>query len=149
MREIVKSILITLSVSAAIGGSVAYMFDLSILKCILGVTILQILFFMVYNNVSQKIVQVKTEQEITSQIELMSKQSVELACAYCGEVNTVPIELSRDNKFECEECGKTNAVYVSLTTAQKTDIPDTDRMKVTTLIEEEIKAKQQFLDGQA
>jgi transposase-like protein len=103
----------------------------------------------VYNNVSQKILQIKTEQEITTQIDLMSKQTVELKCAYCGHVNAIPIELSIDNKFECEECGKTNAVYVAITTAQKTEIPDSiDRTKVTTLIQQELEAKREFLNGQ-
>ena len=136
-------------VSVVIGGSVSYIFDIDLGKCVVSITILQVIFFMIYNNVSQKILQVNTEREITSQIELMSKQTVELTCAYCGAVNIVPIELSRDNAFECESCGKTNAVYINLTTAQKTDIPDKDRMKVTTLIEEEIKAKQQFLDEES
>ena len=149
MREIIKSLAITISVSTVLGWCVSYMFDLNILKCIVGITIIQVVFFMLYNNATQKILQIRTEQEITSQIELMSKQTADLSCAYCGTVNSVPIEISRDNKFECEECTKTNAVYISLTTAQKTEIPDPDRMKVTTLIEEEIRAKKDFLDGQA
>lgn len=148
MREIIKSILITLGVSIVLGGSISYMFDTEIVKTIVGITMLQVIFFMVYNNVSQKILQIKTEQEITTQIDLMSKQTVELKCAYCGHVNTIPIELSRDNKFECEECGKMNAVYVAITTAQKTEIPDVDRTRVTTLIQQELKAKKEFLDGQ-
>lgn len=149
MREIIKSILITLGVSVVLGGSVSYMFDVDIVKTIVGTTMIQVIFFMLYNNISQKILQIKTEQEITNQINLMSKQTVDLKCAYCGHVNTIPIELSRDNKFECEECGKTNAVYVALTTAQKTEIPDNvDRTKVNTLIQQELEAKRQFLDGQ-
>jgi hypothetical protein len=149
VREIIKSILITLGVSIVLGGSVSYMFDTEIVKTIVGITMIQVIFFMVYNNVSQKILQIKTEQEITTQIDLMSKQTVELKCAYCGHVNAIPIELSIDNKFECEECGKTNAVYVAITTAQKTEIPDSiDRTKVTTLIQQELEAKREFLNGQ-
>lgn len=149
MREIIKSILITLGVSIVLGGSISYMFDIEIVKTIVGTTIVQVIFFMLYNNVSQKILQIKTEQEITNQIDLMSKQTVELKCAYCGHINTIPIELSRDNKFECEECEKTNAVYVAITTAQKTEIPDSvDRTKVTTLIQQELEAKREFLNGQ-
>ena len=149
MREIIKSILITLGVSIVLGGSISYMFDIEIVKTIVGTTIVQVIFFMLYNNISQKILQIKTEQEITNQIDLMSKQTVELKCAYCGHINTIPIELSRDNKFECEECEKTNAVYVAITTAQKTEIPDSvDRTKVTTLIQQELEAKREFLNGQ-
>ena len=149
MREIIKSILITLGVSIVLGGSVSYMFDVDIMKTIVGTTMIQVIFFMLYNNISQKVLQVKTEQEITNQINLMSKQTVDLKCAYCNHVNSIPIELSRDNKFECEECGKTNAVYVAITTAQKTEIPDSvDRTKVNTLIQQELEAKRQFLDGQ-
>lgn len=141
--------MITLGVSIVLGGSISYMFDTEIVKTLVGITLMQVIFFMVYNNISQKILQIKTEQEITNQIDMISKQTVELKCAYCGHINTLPIELSRDNKFECDECGKTNAVYVAITTAQKTEIPDVDRTKVTTLIQQELKAKKDFLDGQA
>ena len=64
------------------------------------------------------------EQEQTRQAEYFSKQGVDVNCAYCSNVNFIPVSMSDTNEFVCDSCGKPNSVYVDITVAQKTDIID-------------------------
>ena len=146
MKDVIKSILLTAVVATFIGAGIHIVFECSIVKSIVVCVFIQIIFFMVYNNIMVRMNNIAIEKETTKQISLLSRQDAELQCAHCNTVNSVPIEIANDNVFECAECGEGNAVYISITTAQKANILDVDRLQVSTLIEEELKAKNNFLD---
>lgn len=148
MNIVLRSLIITLVVSVLFGAGFSVVFETTLLKPIVACFMIQILFFMLYNNIVSRMTDVAMEKELTAQVEQIANQSVDLSCAYCNTVNNTPIKVNIDNMFNCDECGELNAVYISLTTAQKTKPLDVDRLRVSTLIEEEMKVKKRFLDGQ-
>ena len=108
-------------------------------KSLVVITATQFIFFAIYNNVKNYFSDIAAEKEVTVRIKEFNKQAVEAPCAYCSEVNFIPIRLDVDNNFECKSCGKTSAVYVSLTTAQKTHMVDTSRLNVSSMIEDKLR----------
>lgn len=147
MKDIIKSLLITVAVGAVVGFAVSYMLDWSLSRTIVGVILAQFIFFMIYNNVMSRRAEELAEREITLRIQEYSKQGADLECAYCRASNYVPIRMDTDNTFTCDQCGKPNAVYINLTTAQKTQPIDMLPLTVNTLISEELEAKESIANG--
>lgn len=73
-------------------------------------------------------------QEETKRLDMYSMQGTDVQCAYCRQINFIPIRFDEDNNFECESCGKKNSVYVDVTTTQKTDIPQSPGMSIDPII---------------
>tara|TARA_R110002167_G_scaffold180157_2_gene380376 strand:+ start:502 stop:789 length:288 start_codon:yes stop_codon:yes gene_type:complete len=71
---------------------------------------------------------------IEQQVELMAQiepEIVEAPCAYCGEVNLIPVSPTLDNDFSCMHCNEYNSVYVNITVAQKSVPFDSQPFEVT------------------
>lgn len=43
-------------------------------------------------------------------LEELSKFTIKLSCAYCEQINGVPIVLNQRNTFKCESCNQVNGV---------------------------------------
>jgi transposase-like protein len=67
-----------------------------------------------------------------------SESIISVTCAYCGTSNYIPVRFDEDNSYECEGCGKTNSVYIKITTAQVTDIIDSENLSVSTYIKDKM-----------
>ncbi len=147
MKEIFKSLIITVIFGLVVGFAVSYTFDLDLLRTIVGTILAQFIFFMLYNNWMKRRAENLLEVELTTRIQEYTKQGVDLECAYCKAPNYVPIRMDEDNDFVCEECNKTNAVYISLTTAQKTQPINMLPLSVNTLIADELEAKESIVNG--
>jgi hypothetical protein len=137
----------TVGIAVMLGGSISYMFDISLTKCILGGVILQFIFFAIYNNIMQYFTNRSIDRETSIRITELGKQAAEVQCAHCSEINYVPIRISADNSFDCTECSRSNAIYLSVTTAQKTTPLDVSQFTVNTLIEEKLAATRSLSDG--
>jgi len=119
VREIIRSLAITASVSTAVGLFLSE-FNISFLKSFLFATIVQFIGWYAFTYYNQVKVMTKN-QEINTQIaQEMAKQTAELPCAMCGEGNSVVIRLDDDNDFMCIACNKPNAVYIDIETVSKT-----------------------------
>ena len=126
-------------VSTLVGSISWYIFGYDFVRSIIITTLLQFVFFAIYNNIKLFIAERATERELTLRITEFNKQSVDAPCAYCGVTNSAPIRMDSDNNFTCDNCGKTSAIYISMTTAQKTQMIDTTRLNVSSYIAEKIK----------
>ena len=85
--------------------------------------------------------------EETKRIEAYAQQGVDAACAYCNDMNYIPIRMDDDNTFDCGSCGKTNAVYIDVTVAQKTDIINKQNLSVSSYIKDKIDATERLQQG--
>jgi len=61
------------------------------------------------------------------------KAPTSLSCAYCNEINIVPLSLLEENSFDCPQCQQANKVYMQFTTvritqplAKKTTVKEVD-----------------------
>ena len=75
-----------------------------------------------------------------------NKQGAEVPCAYCGELNYIPIRTDVPNDYECGKCNKENAVYISITGAQKTNPLQADPLEVMAYNTQLQEAKDKILD---
>jgi len=145
--EIIKSLTITLLVSATLAFIGWYFFTMDFAKWFIGTVIIQVIFFAIYNNLKIFIYDKGFEVEYTKQLIEYSKQGVEVPCAGCGAKNYVPIRLDDSNDFNCEACSKPNAIYITLTSAQKTQMLDGSRLNVNSMITNELEeARKKMLD---
>ena len=75
----------------------------------------QVVGFLAWNSfLAQK------EQFVAQQLEIealdqLSRFTVSLACAYCQQKNTVPIQLNQKNTFKCGSCNQVNGVFMQFT----------------------------------
>ena len=124
--KLLKSLAITGIVSAIIAYFCTH-FDIVFLKTFLIASLMQfIVSYLIgyYADWKAKLKMRAIEAEMYKEV---SKQFADINCAYCGEVNTVPIKVTGDNRVECRKCGKESAVYVELEVAQVTaPLEDTD-----------------------
>lgn len=142
--NILKSLGITAAVSLVLGGLIYYLLGYPLLKSIVSVGAAQIIFFYIYNSITQLILSIRFEQEQTQQAEYFSKQGVDVTCAHCSNANFIPISMSEVNEFECQVCGKQNSVYVDITVAQKTDIVDKQSVTINSFNKQKQDAEQQL-----
>jgi hypothetical protein len=137
--NIVKSLIITIVVSVSVSWILWYVFDYEFIKSVVITTLIQFIFFAIYNNIKRFISDREADRELTTRIAEFNKQAVDAPCAYCGVTNHIPIRLDQDNNFICQSCEKTSAVYISLTTAQKTQMTSADRLNISSILTDKIK----------
>jgi len=123
LKEVIKSIGITLFVSGLIGLCSYLIYPKLALAVSLG--ILSIMFqVIVYNlwkqTVNYKYLSIARENEAKA-IEFLSRFTTKVYCAYCNKENTIPVIINDDNVFECTSCKKKSKIIVTLTPAQVTD----------------------------
>jgi hypothetical protein len=54
--------------------------------------------------------ELEVQQNEIEMLEKISKFTIKLACAYCQQANTLPIQLNQRNTFKCESCNQVNGV---------------------------------------
>ena len=139
MPNIVKSLIIPIVVSVSVSWILWYVFDYEFIKSVVITTLIQFIFFAIYNNIKRFISDREADRELTTRIAEFNKQAVDAPCAYCVVTNHIPIRLDQDNNFICQSCEKTSAVYISLTTAQKTQMTSADRLNISSILTDKIK----------
>jgi hypothetical protein len=148
IKNILTSLIITTVVSLAGGTLISYLIDYDITKSVITLFVLQIIFFYIWNSVSQSILTFKLEQEQTKQAEYFSQQGLEASCAHCNSVNFVPIRMDQDNEFDCENCGKPNSVYIDVVVAQKAQLLDKQQLSVSSYIKDKLDATERLQQEQ-
>lgn len=89
--------------------------------CIIG----QIIFFSIFYTIldwyrTNKVALVIAKSQAETIERTLGEQSINLECAYCAIINTVPIALSEENLFECFQCKQKNAVKLQFFAARIT-----------------------------
>ena len=122
----IRSILLSLSVTAVVSTVCStltyYIFGVEFIRSFVVAFLLQLVVFYLWNSLMQVIMTSRVEVERTKQAELLSQQGVDANCAYCGNMNFIPMRMDETNDFKCQNCGKMNSVYVDVTIAQQTEI---------------------------
>lgn len=147
MFSIVKSISIIFLVSALITAVCYSFFSTDLVGTFTLTTIIQISlgwFINTINDSMEKRLVISEQGKLLAQIEA---ETVEAPCAYCGEMNLIPVSPTQDNDFECISCGERNAVYVNITVAQKAVQFDAQPFEVTNYSENLQHAKDKLLNA--
>jgi hypothetical protein len=117
---LVKSLAVTVAISALIGGTVAFFghpFWMWFLVSFIGQ------FLVSY--VSNSFLEYKSLREARSiklkEAEIVEQNMFAVSCASCKKESNVIIRTNQENKFTCGFCGAKNAVYLSAETALVTD----------------------------
>ena len=121
MLLIFRSLAIVLAISGALATIAYYMFNITPLGVFLVATILQFIGSYFFNTWLESRDQTAASEREADLIKEFTRQGTEIPCAYCGEVNFIPIRTDLPNDFICGKCDKENAVYISITAAHKTN----------------------------
>ena len=95
---------------------------MSFIKALVFASGIQIIFFILYNNILRYIARLQLEKEALSLAQLANKNKVLIGCQGCKKMNSVPIDLSEDNVFKCDKCDAENKVQIDITTILSTNI---------------------------
>jgi len=80
----------------------------------------QFVAFAVINTILQRKDTLEGAKVLNEQLEALSKFTIQLGCAYCKQINAVPITLNQENRFQCGSCNQVNAVKMQFFAAQVT-----------------------------
>jgi len=123
MAQIIRSLLYLTIISCSVGG-IGYFFDPSLttfLKYSLLTTGIQIIFFLIYNNILRYIARLNLEREALQLAQLAEKNKIFIECQACKNTNNVDIDLTEENSFECTHCGAKNKVSIEFTSILPTN----------------------------
>ena len=146
MYLILKSLAIILAISSLIGVIGHYMFNISFLGCFAISTIVQLLAGYFVNTWLENRSNITNADREADLIKEFNRQGTNIPCAYCGEINFIPIRTDLPNDFTCGQCGEENAVYISITSAQKTDTVQSSPLEVLSYNTQLETAKNQILE---
>jgi len=123
MAQIIRSLIYLIVISSSAGG-VYYFFHptlLSFTKATILTAAVQIIFFVLYNNILRYIARIQLEKEALLAAQLAAKNKVLLECSGCKKTNNVDIDLAEENSFTCS-CGAENKVVIDITSILPTNI---------------------------
>lgn len=80
----------------------------------------QFIIFAIINTFLQRKDTFEGAKVLNEQLEALSKFTIQLSCAYCKQINGVPITLNQENKFQCGSCNQINSVKMQFFAAQIT-----------------------------
>jgi len=124
MAQIIRSLTFLILISSSIGG-IYYFFNpttISFIKASVFAVAIQIIFFILYNNILRYIARLQLEKEALSLAQLANKNKILIECQGCKKMNSVPIDLSEENSFICEKCEADNNVQIDISTILPTNI---------------------------
>ena len=116
---VVKSLLITLSISAAIAGALSLL-NISFWASFIIVVILQIVGWQVFQYMVSVNAALRNKELEQSMMKEYMANSANIPCAGCKQENQVLIQLNATNSFTCTKCKAENVIYVHLESAQTT-----------------------------
>lgn len=122
ITQILKSLFIVCIVSASVGYIGAEATSRTFAELFLISTILQFLFFWFYNSILSYVTRVRLEKDNLETLKLINTNNVIIECGACKKVNTVRVNLSKENGFECEHCKTGNILNIEYKTIVKTKI---------------------------
>jgi len=124
MAQIIRSLTLLILISSSVGG-IYYFFSptfISFIKAVILASAIQIIFFIIYNNILRYIARLQLEKEALSLAQLANKNKVLIECQGCKKMNSVDIDLSEENSFVCEKCSADNNVQIDISTILPTNI---------------------------
>ena len=124
MAQIIRSLIFLIIISSSIGG-IYYFFNptlISFIQASIFACAVQIIFFILYNNILRYIARLQLEKEALSLAQLASKNMVMIECQGCKKVNNISIDLTEENTFECDKCNAENKVQIDISTILPTTI---------------------------
>jgi len=81
---------------------------------------LQFGIFIIVNSIQSSRDYVTYTKLQTEALDVMSKYTIQVQCAYCKQNNVTPIVLNKENKFACEGCKQVNGIKMQFFTTQIT-----------------------------
>ena len=124
MAQIIRSLTLLILISSSVGG-IYYFFSptfISFIKAVILASAIQIIFFIIYNNILRYIARLQLEKEALSLAQLANKNKVLIECQGCKKMNSVDIDLSEENSFICDKCSADNNVQIDISTILPTNI---------------------------
>ena len=124
MAQIIRSLIYLIVISSSAGGIYYFFYPTisSFVKATILTAAVQIIFFILYNNILRFITRLNLEKEALSLAQLASKNKVLIECQGCKKMNSVDIDLSEENNFICDKCSAENKVQIDISTILPTNI---------------------------
>ena len=124
MAQIIRSLIYLIVISSSAGGIYYFFYPTisSFVKATILTAAVQIIFFILYNNILRFITRLNLEKEALSLAQLASRNKILIECQGCKKMNSVDIDLSEENAFICEKCGADNNVQIDISTILPTNI---------------------------
>lgn len=116
---LVLSVCFTLLVSGVVGLCTYFILDNFVAPFVLA-TILQLVVFAVVNTRQIKKDEVELAKIYNERLQVLSRLTVRLSCAYCKVPAQVPVQLNTENRFKCESCNQINGIKMQFFTTQIT-----------------------------
>jgi len=124
MAQIIRSLTLLIVISSSVGG-IYYFFNptiISFIKASVLAAAIQVIFFILYNNILRYIARLQLEKEALALAQLANKNKILIECQGCKKMNSVDIDLSEENSFICEKCSADNNVQIDISTILPTNI---------------------------
>jgi hypothetical protein len=124
MAQIIRSLTLLILISSSVGG-IYYFFSptsISFIKAAVLAGAIQVLFFILYNNILRFLARLQLEKEALALAQLANKNKILIECQGCKKMNSVDIDLSEENDFICEKCGADNSVQIDISSILPTNI---------------------------
>ena len=123
MAQIIRSLIYLIVISSSAGGIYYFFYPtpLSFVKATILTAAVQIIFFILYNNILRYIARIQLEKEALLAAQLAAKNTVLIECSGCKKTNNVDIDLAEENNFTCS-CGAENKVVIDITSILPTNI---------------------------
>lgn len=125
MVQMIRSLLLLLTISCCVGGLYLFFTDggyWDFLKGFILAISVQLLFFFAYNNLLRYIARLKLTTEALKLAQLAEKNKILIECQGCKETNSVDIDLTTENNFTCIHCNAENKINIEFTTVLPTNI---------------------------
>ena len=124
MAQIIRSLTLLILISSSVGG-IYYFFSptiISFIKVSVLAAAIQIIFFILYNNILRYIARLQLEKEALALAQLANKNKILIECQGCKKMSSVDIDLSEENSFICDKCDADNKVQIDISTILQTNI---------------------------
>ena len=124
MAQIIRSLTLLILISSSVGG-IYYFFNptiISFIKASVLAVAIQIIFFILYNNILIYIATLHLEKDALALAQLANKNKILIECQGCKKMNSVDIDLSEENSFMCDKCDADNKVQIDISTILQTNI---------------------------
>ncbi|HBY68592.1 MAG TPA: hypothetical protein DEG69_13100 [Flavobacteriaceae bacterium] len=122
--QIIRSLILLTIISSSVGGLYYIITEHtgSFINAFLLTTIIQIIFFLIYNNILRYIAKLNLEKENIKLAQLAEKNKIFVECQGCKNTNNVSIDLTEENSFDCVHCGANNKINIEYSTVLPTKI---------------------------